>query len=123
MMISSTYLEALTTSLYLTVFQFQVNVKVTVVTKVGQKTNYIDEQSVDTAHGSKITNIYERESELSVEIHTLRESMVDTLSSLLACGIRDCDDSEWVVVRATASDGYFTSSCTFFRLRAMTEQT
>lgn len=95
----------------------------TVVTKVGQKTNDIDEQSVDTAHGSRITNIYESKSELWIEIHTLRESMVVTLSSLLACGIRDCDHGEWVVVKATAADEHFTSSCTFFKLRATTEQT
>jgi hypothetical protein len=75
------------------------------------------------AHSSRITDIYESKSELWIEIRTLRESMVVTLSSLLACGIRDWDHSEWVVVRATAADGHFTSSCTFFRLRETTEQT
>jgi hypothetical protein len=38
-----------TTSPHFSTFQFQAIAKVTVVTKVGQKTNDIDEQSVDTA--------------------------------------------------------------------------
>jgi len=60
-MIPFTYLEALAFP-HFSVFQFQATANVAVVTKVGQKTNDIDKQSVDTAHGSRITNIYESKS-------------------------------------------------------------
>ena len=133
-MIPSTYLEALTTYPRISTFQFQAIAKVTVVTKISQKTNDIDEQSVNTAHGSGIMkanlsygNTYtkRKHGRHIVVLSSMRnKSQHNHVHRYEGARMKEqaavnCDHG------GGETDGgqMDTSSCTFYSLQATTEQT